>query len=53
MLVGSLSMMGTTKLGVAASRSRVVAPGSGVGVVALVILIVGVRLLIEGCGPPI
>ena len=46
-------MMGTTKLSVAASRSRVVLPVNGVGVVALVIRIVGVLLLILGCGPPI
>jgi hypothetical protein len=46
-------MMETTKLAVEASRSRVVSPVVGVGVVALVIRIVGVLLLILGCGPPI
>jgi len=46
-----VAMMGTTKLGRAASRSSVVGVIS-TSVSALGILIVGVLLLITGCGPP-
>lgn len=46
-------MMGTTKLDVAASRSLVVVPVLAEGVAAPAILIIGIELLILGCGPPI
>jgi hypothetical protein len=45
-------MMGTAKLGDKASR-RVLVAGATTGAGALGILIIGVLLLIAGCGPPI
>jgi hypothetical protein len=45
-------MMGTTKHTTTASRFPVVVPVIGASVSALGILIVGVLLLITGCGPP-
>lgn len=48
-----IAMLGTTKLTKSASRSFVVAPVITASVSALGILIVGVLLLITGCGPPI
>jgi hypothetical protein len=44
--------MGTTKLSNEASRQSVLAPVITASVSALGILIVGVLLLITGCGPP-
>ncbi len=46
-------MMGTTKLGVVASRALLAASVSEVGVVAPVLLIIVGLLLIRGAGPPI
>jgi hypothetical protein len=49
-----ITMLGTTKLSKKASRSFVVvAPVVTASVSALGILIVGVLILITGCGPPI
>jgi hypothetical protein len=47
------AMMSTAKLTKSASQSSVVAPVIGASVSSLGILIIGVGLLIEGCGPPI
>jgi hypothetical protein len=47
-----MEMMGTTKHTMSASPSFVFAPEITASVSALGILIIGVLLLITGCGPP-